>query len=142
MNQANRKPPDFDWVTERANCSLRQMFEKLKLEIASDVESRNEHLSARSSVRKISIANHGTRMKVFVDDPYGEIIHKAVLVVLGREYVEIRDGETNAEVFKVGIGMNDEGDCRFLVDGQQYDSWQIRRKALEGLFFGQWFNET
>lgn len=32
---------DFDWVKGRASCSLETVFEKLKLDVESDIKTRN-----------------------------------------------------------------------------------------------------
>jgi hypothetical protein len=141
-DNTHKKPANFNWVNERATCSLRQMFEKLKLEIAGDVEARNAHLSERPIRRAVNIADHGSRIKVFLDDQFQEMANNGVLFVLKPDGIEVRDNETNAERFKVTIGLNDDGDCKFVIDGKEYDSWQVRRKALEGLLFNQWLNGT
>ncbi len=35
-------PEDFDWVTARAACSVSQVFQRLRMQVAVDVEKRNQ----------------------------------------------------------------------------------------------------
>jgi hypothetical protein len=35
-------PKPFEWVRERAECSIDKVFEKLRLEVKNDVELRQE----------------------------------------------------------------------------------------------------
>jgi hypothetical protein len=38
--------------------------------------------------------------------------------------------------FMIALTLNDEGRCKLSVDGgPQQEQWQVRRMALEGLFF-------
>lgn len=132
--QINRKPPDFDWVTTRQKCSLQQMFEELRLAIEKDVSTAEGFLKPGAGF-EFKIAGTNDRFRVFIQSPYVATGGLAVAVTCSSSSIVIKDGETGIGKFEVGIGLNDEGDCRFIVDGKELDSWQVRRRILEDLFF-------
>jgi hypothetical protein len=42
-------------------------------------------------------------------------------------------------IFRAGITLNDEGRCKLTLKerpGSEFENWQVRRMALEKLFFG------
>jgi hypothetical protein len=134
--QVNRKPPDFDWVAVRSQCSAKQMFEQLRLGIKQDVESANKAIHQnphRDPGRGFKIAENNRTIKVFFDNPFGEGI--SVLFTLAGNVIRVSDGETNQPIFNTGIGLNAEGECRFKIGDKECDSWEVRRKALEEMFF-------
>jgi hypothetical protein len=45
----------------------------------------------------------------------------------------IRDGD---RTITAGITLNNEGLCKLKVGETELDHWQVRRMALERLFFG------
>ena len=136
MNEkVNRKPSDFDWVSVRGGCSVRQMFEELKLGITQDVAAINKHRRPMSEqVHTFKIVGDNKLIKVFEDDSYSDDA-PSVLFVLAGNVIKVKDGETGKVAFDISISLNDEGDCRFTVEGKEQDSWQVRRRALEGIFF-------
>ena len=70
---------------------------------------------------------------MFFDNPFQN--GPSVLFTLARSVIRVSEGETNTPVFNVGIGLNSDGDCRFKVGDKECDSWEVRRKALEEMFF-------
>lgn len=134
MSDGNRKPDDFNWVSVRGKCSIRQMFEELKLGIAQDVEEMNKQTHPLGEPRNFKTAMDAKVAKVFEDDPFRDRC-PSILFVLAENVIKVKDGETNQLLFDISISLNDEGDCRFTVGGKERDSWQIRRTALEKLFY-------
>lgn len=135
-NNANKKPQNFDWVSARSQCSVKQMFEELKLGVKQDVEAMSKAIKSdptRNPANIFKIAENAKTMKVFFDDPFSD--GPSVLFTLTRSAIRVSDGETNEFLFNLEIGLNEEGDCRFTMEGKEFDSWQVRRKSLEGLFF-------
>jgi hypothetical protein len=45
------------------------------------------------------------------------------------------EGDGVHVVFFAGLTLNDDGECRLVVDEQQLDLWQVLRRALEPLLF-------
>jgi hypothetical protein len=47
----------------------------------------------------------------------------------------VAEGDKVDVRFEGTLTLNDDGDCRLLVNGQELDEWQVLRRALEQLFF-------
>jgi hypothetical protein len=133
MTEANKKPPNFDWVSARQDCSLKEVFEALRLGIREDVETRNSALPDNPDKATLKTAEHGKTIRVYWQDMYQQFDHLFVEFALTAQSLTARDDENL--LFEASIGLNDEGDCKVYILGKQYDLWQIRRKALEQLMF-------
>jgi hypothetical protein len=129
----NRKPRDFDWIAARSLCSIQRMFEELKTEIRQDAEKINARANENIPSRLFRITERAKFLKVYEEDAFADY-PPAVAFILSGEVIHVQDGE-NKEMFDITIGLNDCGDCQFVVSGKERDSWQVRRQALEGLFF-------
>lgn len=129
----NKKPANFNWVDVRSACSIQKMFEELKLAVKQDAKAMNEFLKNDIPPRKFDIVEHSKFIKVFEVDRYLDQ-PPAIAFSLSDNVIQVSD-DTNKKMFAVTIGLNDDGDCKFIVDEKERDPWQIRRQALEGLFF-------
>lgn len=135
MNE-NRKLVDFDWVRARKLCSLGTAFEALKLAVKSDIETRNAMRGPSipdvptAFMYKFEMASGSTSFTVILT---GHRIHEAVTFVLTDAGIEVQS--QNAKMFTATVSLNDEGECAFVVDGHERQSWQVRKLALEQLFF-------
>jgi hypothetical protein len=127
---------EFDWVTARKNCCLGTVFEALKLSIKGDIEKRNlmrkPYLEDIPNAFMYKFDMTGTS-KSFAVILTGQGIHGSVTFVLSDSCIEVQS--ESAVMFRATIGLNDDGDCAFYVNGQERQSWQIRKEALEKLFF-------
>jgi hypothetical protein len=126
-------PQELDWVEQRAACSAEQIFKELQMGIENDVSSMNavdpdnEHFVAQltSDGKVLIVANDGPwskgRVKLFA--------------VAGK--IEVRDEIAQTE-WSAKVVFSDDGRCRLRLveDGRELEQWQFRKKALEGLFFG------
>lgn len=123
---------EFDWVTARAECSLVVTFEKLKLQLRDDVDKREAILRAGPE------ANYG--FKLVLDRKgaavvmEGNQIHDSVLFRLTDKAIEVVDNAGKTR-FAATPTLDDEGQCKLSVNGQELELWQFRKKALEALFF-------
>jgi hypothetical protein len=122
---------DFDWVTARAQCSLSAAFERLKLEIESDVKIRNER-RGEDRHYSFSVVASGDSISVFVAG--NNIRRRAVRFSLTVDAISVAS-EDAVVSFQATLTLNNERNCRFRIKGQEYESWQLRRMALEELFF-------
>src|SRR5439155_13316423 len=118
---------DFDWVTARRNCSVRRVFESLQAQAKKNVEAMTPvtdkappfefvRFNGGFAVIRRCFRNVGVRFwcsntAIVVDD-------------FGR-----------TTLFTATVRMNDAGECRLLVNGDQLDHWQLLMRALEPLFF-------
>lgn len=132
--------PEIDWVNERAACSLKKVFETLKLQVKEDVKARNEsRLSPLPNGCKFVVSTSESQFNVSIDRTneiakYGQKPLKSALFVLDDKSIKVFDKEEKL-MLEADITLNDLGECRVKIKGQERELWQMRREALEDLFF-------
>jgi hypothetical protein len=117
--KTGKNAPKFDWVTERSSCSLPKIFSALRSQVEVDVNSRNA-LRPDNSPYEFSIAENAGDFTVTLQ---AKEVRQSV-----------RDDKSNP-MFDVSLTFTDEGKCRLNVNNQPRELWQVRRMALEELFF-------
>ena len=122
--------PKFDWVTERSSCSLPKVFQTLRLEIEEDVKTRNV-LRPKNSPYEFLVKEDVGNFTVLLES---EDVHRSVIFSLAEHAIVVRDEKSNP-MFEVSLTFNDEGECRLKVNGEERESWQVRRMAMEDLLF-------
>jgi hypothetical protein len=131
MNRTTGKNMDnFDWVTERASCSIAKCFELLKQQIKDDAKIRHELRPAGTHYGFAAMVQGGN-ITVIVE---GNSIHETVSFHIAEKGIIVvdRDGK---EMFTATPTLNEEGDCKLTVNGELLEYWQVRMMALEDLFF-------
>jgi hypothetical protein len=121
----------YNWVTERSKCSLREALLRLQRETEKDVEVRNA-LRPEGVKYQFSLAPNADAFVVSLSG-FG-MPSSSVCVRLEKGYIAVYDDARN-EMFQARITLNDDGECRFLIDGNERAFWQFRRRALDRLFF-------
>jgi len=121
----------LDWVRVRSKCSLLEVFKKLRLDVEEDVRVFNEvrQFTASNSIRVIA-STPGT---IFIVCGSVAAIREVVFT-LRNERIEI-DDQASEKKFAVTLTLNKEGRCMFRYEGEELEQWQLRRMALETLFF-------
>lgn len=134
-------PSILNWVRARADCSVRSVFDELIEGARGDAEEMNSLLGERSqmifstyrpSKRRFSVAR--------VDDPITNISSSVDFELEANEIVVYHMSNSgNETLFRVGVTLNNEGQCRLKIKGQdeELEQWQVRRKALEPFLFGR-----
>jgi hypothetical protein len=124
---------EFEWVKERAKCSAVEMFKKLELGARSDVDAVNSLRSPGDHI-KFSVAEQGNRFSVIRES---DLANKSAAVdfALNQSIIDISDGVLVH--FSALVTLNNDGECKLLVKDQELELWQVRRKALENLFFSE-----
>jgi len=123
----------FNWVAARSQCSLKRVFETLAEIVDSDVKAANE-LPGRKAQFHV---NGGDKKLVVSRDKSVETATPVSTVVfeLFPAEISVRHGR-DTKLFSARPRLNDDGECMLEVDGQALRLWQVSRKALEDLFFG------
>lgn len=135
MTEGKKKPSDFDWVTEREKCSLKEVFEALRLGIREDVDTRNSTLSDDPDTATLKIAEAAGTIRVYWHDVYSpSLSQKFAEFALKKQNITVTNQD--GVLFEAFVGLNDEGDCKVKISGKELDVWQVRRRALEQLMFG------
>ena len=116
-------PSDFDWVLARSECSLQRVFYKLEREAKQNVEQRNRQLDKQPPF--IFSEGDGKEFSVSRGD---------YSVVFGFEPPAITAKGPRVKL-RATLTLNDNAECKLLVENQELDRWQFLRRALEGFFF-------
>ena len=124
---------DFDWVGAQGGCSIEAMFQKLQDGVSADVEKRNGAAFGRKD---------GWRFEFHEDEGEGfEVVRsggssKGAHVTFVREgtRIEISGDGVDVQITAI-VGINPHGDCRYYVREGEFLGWEVRKQALDLLFF-------
>ena len=123
---------NFDWVSAQAACSAELMFQRLMDGAKADVERRNGATFGRTD---------GWRFELHEDDGGFEVTRHAgskesAFVTFQREgpRIEISGDGVDVQITAV-VGINAHGDCRYYIGEAEYLGWEVRKLALDLLFF-------
>jgi hypothetical protein len=126
------KDEQFDWVKERAACSLFAVYQQIVHGVEEDVKKRN-------AMRAGPPFTYGFRFITHPDDAVSIILEGERLQ---RHAVKIRCTESSIDVehdslalINAVVTLDDEGVCCLRVKDRLYSFWQFRRMALEKLLF-------
>ena len=118
---------NWNWVTARQECSLTEQFRCLQMQAERDVETRNAQCG-KDEFYKVRRAP-GTFV-VFVNLPNG------IGVTFKLSEDEINIAPDNGTEFPVTVTLDRDRVCKFKVDGELLEIWQLLQKALEPVLFG------
>jgi hypothetical protein len=129
-------PDDFDWVGAQAKCSTESMFDRLRTRVREDVQNRNG-LFGRDDEWKFEFHEEDGEFEVTRVVPAGRSGTRVAAVVrFVRKGTRIHvEGEEVDVEFVAIVTLDATGQCLFAVGEIFYADWQIRRMALEQLFF-------
>ena len=131
---------DFDWVGAQAHCTAQSMFERLRTRVREDVQKRN------------GLFDRQDRWKFeFYDEGEGEFevsrhvpsrgadtrVHGVVTFTREGSRIHVHGEDVDVDFVTV-VTLDVSGACRFVVGEAMYSDWEIRRMALELLFFEEW----
>ena len=129
-------PDDFDWVGAQATCNAASMFERLRTRVREDVNKRNA-LFDRHDGWRFEFSEEGDQFEVArivggsPTDPQVGAVARFERAG-GRIHVTCEDTDVD---FTAMVTIDTTGACRFVVGEAMYSDWEIRRMALEVLFF-------
>lgn len=127
--------PNLDWVKARGACSLAHMFEQLKTDVHEDVKRRNDmRVNGRDHFYEWRVAESPNNIRV-VREGGDTFDRRSVGFYLEQGKIVVRDQQQ--EMFSVTVTLNDQGECKFKIGAEEKESWQIRKKALEEMFYFQ-----
>jgi hypothetical protein len=120
----------FDWVKERSSCSIPKVYKELRSQVEVDVKTRNG-LRPDNSPYEFSVVERGADFVVLLEA--GDI-HRSVVFSAAEHAIVVRDDKGD-QMFEMTLSFSDEGDCKWNVKGQEREPWQVRRMALDEIFF-------
>lgn len=124
-------PQDLKWVEARSACSLAQVFKELQAGIENDVASINltKRFGPDESFGTTLTAN-GTVLVI----TRRSIVGPRVVVMALNGKIEIHD-EATGKNSVADVALSDDGRCKLKIDERELEQWQVRKLALESLFF-------
>ncbi len=130
-------PEQFDWVSAQAACTAAGMFERLRVGVKQDVERRNALAGPADGSRfefsdgeAFDVARlEGSR---FTDAKIAALVR---FERAGRR-LNVRGEDVDVD-FTAILTLDPAGQCRFAVGEALYADWEVRRMALELLFFDE-----
>ena len=130
-------PDQFDWVSAQAECTAPPRFERLRAGVKEDVEHRNaldlddgSRFEFSEDGEAFDVARlEGSR---FTDSKIAALVR---FERAGRR-INVRGEDVDVD-FTAVLTLDPAGQCRFVVGEALYVEWEIRRMALELLFFGE-----
>ena len=131
-------PQELNWVEKRASCTIDRVFNQLCDGIKDDVNTVNSVLQLRD-YDKFQANMHSSGTTIIIGQPE-RVPRKRMYVGIVGERIQVSQ-EWDGNKWDVSIGLNNEGRCILRLDeSTELEQWQFRKKALEGLFFGDWRN--
>jgi hypothetical protein len=136
MKYESEIPQDLDWVGVRAGCTLSDMFRRLRDQIIGDIAIRNDRLKETPTAQllQVNFTLKDSDTAAFIVWREGHACSSVSFVIVGPSLV-VMDAK-GAHFLEATIGISNEGRCMFRVDGADVEMWQLRKMALESLFFG------
>lgn len=127
-------PQELNWVERRAACTVAKVFHELRLGIDNDISTINA-TKQPSEDNRFSVEPLQSGMGVVIGQPR-RVPNRRVLVAVSDHDIEVHD-EVKGVKWSATVGLNYEGRCILrLGDGTELEQWQFRKKALEGMLFG------
>ena len=133
MNHA--VPEDFDWISARAACSASQAFQKLRLQVESDVSKRNEiRTDNEKSKYAYQFTSEGGAFSVHLVSHLFEQMEIGVIFKRTPAGIEVYS-LADQLLLQGEVTLSNGGQCRIMVAGSEYNFWQFRKLSLESVFF-------
>jgi hypothetical protein len=128
-------PEELDWVNARADCELETAFQKLSEAVEEDVDLFHARLKPPSPSAVVFQKRDDFLVfpvfSVFRRMPAGTL---TVIFHQKTNQIEIEDS-CGAQIRNATSLFTTNGRCKFLVGGEELEQWQLRRAALEAIFF-------
>jgi hypothetical protein len=135
---ANSESDQFEWVSAKAQCTAGLMFERLRAGVKQDVERRNALLVSDDEFRfEFSEDAEGFEVARLQGS---RMAKPDVAAVVRFEHagprINIHSEDVDVTITAI-LTLDPAGQCRFVVGEALYAEWEIRRLALEVLFFDE-----
>lgn len=124
---------DFDWVSAQAKCSAASLFERLRARVRDDVLRRNGIFDRGSA--KFEFDDDGDAFEVSrMRGGAASNVDAVVRFERAGSRIHVQSEDIDLDLTAV-VALDVNGQCRFVVGEAMYSDWEIRRMALEQLFF-------
>ena len=124
---------DFDWVGAQAKCSAALMFDRLRARVEEDVRRRNGLIDRHDGWTFEFYSEDDDAFEVsrlVADGKAGAVVQ---FERAGRR-IHVQGEDIDVDLTAI-VALDTSGVCRFVVGEAMYSDWELRRMALELLFF-------
>jgi hypothetical protein len=128
----------FNWVKERHACSLLVVFKSLEHGVREDVMTIESLTDPREDIH-FEVTSSSKQFSAMRIDDAIRGISKSVDFRLSDDVITVHfTGSKGGEqlLFTAGVTLDNEGQCKLRIGDESLEQWQVRRMALEKLFFG------
>lgn len=123
---------DFDWVGAQAKCNAASMFDRLRTRVEEDVRRRNG-LLGRPDKWTFEFYSEDDAFEVSRLIAAGKVGAVVQFERVGRR-IHVQGEDIDVD-FTAIVTVDTTGACRFVVGEAMYSDWELRKMALELLFF-------
>ncbi len=125
-------PDDFDWVGAQAKCNAASMFDRLRTRVEEDVRRRNG-LLGRPDKWTFEFYSEDDAFEVSRLIAPGKVAAVVQFERVGRR-IHVQGEDIDVDITAI-VTVDTAGACRFVVGEAMYSDWELRKMALELLFF-------
>ena len=130
----NPVPTELNWVEVQANCVLPKALAKLQYGVQKDVEARVAIITEQQRKNALGFSCEVLGPDSFEVHRSGAGLVSKVTFVLGETGIVVKD-VMGIEILTASVSVKDDGRCVLAVGDAQLEYWQVRRRALDKLFF-------
>ena len=130
-----------DWITERSQCSSKEVCAKLKEQMQKDVDEMNGMSESNGGDYGYRVEDNASiSAKFWVVQYYGDgrKVNSIQVSLEAGNLIEIHNSDDNKKDLAFVIGW-DEDDCKCtaVMSNRSLEIWEISYRALYPLFFGE-----
>jgi hypothetical protein len=131
----DQAPEDFNWVAAQSKCSVAAAFETLRLRVRDDVQRRNG-LLGRNDGWTFEFSDEGDEFEVLRTHAGRSHANVSGVVSFSRNgrRILIHGEDIDVDLTAI-VTLDPSGACKLVIGEAMYSDWEVRRMALEHLFF-------
>jgi hypothetical protein len=128
-------PEDFNWVGAQSKCTAAAVFETLRTRVRDDVQRRNG-LLGRNDGWTFEFFDEGDEFEVARTAMVRGASKTLAVVTFARSgrRILVHSEEIDIDLTAI-VTLDPMGSCKLVIGEAMYSDWELRRMALELLFF-------
>ena len=131
----DQNPEDFNWVAAQSKCTAAAVFETLRTRVREDVQRRNG-LLGRNDGWTFEFSDEGDEFEVVRTQAGrgGSNVSAVVIFARSGRRILIHGEDIDVDLTAI-VALDPSGACKLIIGEAMYSDWEVRRMALEPLFF-------
>lgn len=127
-------PRELNWVEIRANCTPAKILTQLCYGVEKDINARCAFLTPKQKDDCVGFSIEKLGSDAFVVNRSGVNVVSSVQFKLAHPGIVVSN-DKGQTILAASLTVSDQGRCMLSVSGVPLEHWQVRRRALESLFF-------